>query len=82
MFEDFLSLDVESLKFNHIEPVGFQLKGGNSKYTGKQVYNQNLIPILLNLKNKNKIEITESLPDYFSIGGWVNCGSLIQWEKI
>jgi hypothetical protein len=82
MFEDFLSLDVESLKFTHIEPVGFQLKGGNSKYTGKQVYNQNLIPILFNLKNKNKIKITESLPDYFSIGGWMNCGSLIQWEKI
>lgn len=82
MSEDFLSLDLESLKFTHIEPVGFQLKGGSSTYTGKECYNQNLIPILLQLKNNNKIKITESSPDYFSIGGWENCGSLIQWEKI
>tara|TARA_R110000796_G_scaffold146087_1_gene262779 strand:- start:4896 stop:5720 length:825 start_codon:yes stop_codon:yes gene_type:complete len=82
MFDDFLNLNVESLKFTHIEPVGFQLEGGNSTYTGNSMYNQNLFPILLKLKNTNKITITKILPDYFSIGGWMNCGSLIQWEKI
>jgi hypothetical protein len=82
MFNDFLNLDVDSLKFTHIEPVGFQIEGGNPQYTGASLYNQNLGSILLDLNEQNKIKLTNINPDYFAIGGWKNCGSLIQWERI
>ena len=82
MFDDFLNLEVDSLRFTHIEPVGFQMTGGSSNYTGKSFYNQNLMPILSDLVKQNRIQLTKLNPDCFAIGGWSNCGSLIQWEKI
>lgn len=81
MFEDFLSLDTESLKFLHIEPVGFQIEGGNKSFTGNPLYNKNLVEILKELKKKNKIKNLVLKPDYVSFTGWKNCGSLIRWEK-
>ena len=81
LFEDFLNIeDVLSLKFTHIEPIGFQLHG-NPQFTGKPEYNQNLISILNEFSQQNKIKITKSIPDYFSIGGMNMCASIIQWEK-
>ncbi len=81
LFYDFLNIDdIISLKFTHIEPVGFQIHG-NKQFTGKAEYNQNLNTILSDLSNNNKIKITYVNPDCFSIGSMNTCSSVIQWEK-
>lgn len=85
-FDEFLELDLDSLRFVHIEPILNQIR----IYRGENIqpvlndYNKNLYSMLRRLESEGKIKITEVNEYGFRIGknAGRSFGSLVTWEKV
>lgn len=78
-FDDFLQLDLDSLKFTHIEPILKQVETGN---VFPSAYNWNLYSILKGLESNNQIKITKVNKNSWKVGPrHASTGVLVAWEK-
>lgn len=76
-FDIILNAGFNSVKFFHIEPIGWQVMGTRKNTINR--YNNNLFPLLKEMERQNIIEITKIEVDAY--GKKQNPGTIVVWKK-